>query len=254
LPANYNARGVEIAVMLCPSDTGRGTKFEGKGGNWARGNYAYNGFQYWPNDYLWWAFLNTEKYRPFYKFNLGIGGIEDQGANRQVMSMKKVVDGTTKTIILAELRVGLSPRDRRGVWAMGLCGSNIHCRNASKAINSCYSGDDDVFGKQDIIDDIGTSALRGECMMPDTNTDFSGQSVVRSRHPGCANVAMVDGSVHFLSDFIDAGNINDDGIIDWGGGDAKSSMQPGDDAHPNNFRVWQRLLISRDGYDVESVL
>ena len=250
LAVNSAPRGVEIPVLLCPSDEGRGRKFEGNGGNWARCNYGYNGFQFWPNAYALKGFASDPKWAPFYKYNLGVGGLED-GTRRQALSMAKITDGSTKTIILAELRVGLSERDRRGVWAMGMCGSNIHCRCASKAINSCYSGDDDVYGNADIRADVGDASLKAQCMMPDT-TDNSGQSVVRSRHPGGANAAMADGSVHFLSDFIDQGSINDDGIID--AANANAAPTASDDIYEGNFRTWQRLLISRDGYVVNADL
>ena len=163
---NKIPRGTEIPVMLCPSDVGRGSRFEGSGGNWARGNYGYNGFQFWPNEWGWFFLLNDPDFIPFYKYNLGVGGIEDERSNRQVLNLSKISDGSTKTIILAELRVGLSDRDRRGVWAMGMCGSNIHCRNAALPINSCGGADDDVFGVADIIADVGDSALLAECMHP----------------------------------------------------------------------------------------
>jgi prepilin-type N-terminal cleavage/methylation domain-containing protein/prepilin-type processing-associated H-X9-DG protein len=246
---NKTARGTDIPVMLCPSDIGQGQLFEGSGGNWARGNYGYNGIQYWPNYYLWWALLNDPDDRPLYNFNIGVGGIEDEGANRQVLSMSKILDGSTKTIVLAELRVGLSSRDRRGVWAMGMCGSNFHCRHTTLPINSCGGADDDVYGSADIIADVGTPALQAECMHPQSGLEASGQSVVRSRHPGGANVAMADGSVHFLSDFIDQGSINGDGIIDWA--NPKLPPVPADEVHQDNFRIWQRLNVSRDGYSVE---
>jgi prepilin-type N-terminal cleavage/methylation domain-containing protein/prepilin-type processing-associated H-X9-DG protein len=239
--ANKQARGVELPVMLCPSDIGRGQKFEGSGGNWARGNYGYNAIQFWPNYYVWWGMFHDVNLRPFYKWSLGVGGLEDEGTNRNVMSIKKITDGTTKTILLAELRVGLSSRDRRGVWAMGMCGSNLHCRHASTSINGC-SEDDDLFGWQDVVADVGMENLRAECMLPGTY-DGSGQSIVRSRHPGGAMLAMCDGSARFVSDFIDQGNIAIGGYV----GDKRPQ-----DLLPENFRIWQRLLVSRDGFDVNA--
>jgi prepilin-type N-terminal cleavage/methylation domain-containing protein/prepilin-type processing-associated H-X9-DG protein len=239
LPVNKEPRGVEIPVMLCPSDEGRGNKFEGTGGNWARGNYGYNAIEFWPNKWGWWMMLNDATLIPFYKMNLGVGGIEDQGRNRQVMNIKKITDGTTKTILLAELRVGLSNRDRRGVWAMGMCGSNLHCRHAASSINGCID-DDDLFGDADVIADVGESRLRAECMMPAKGLNLSGQTIVRSRHPGGAMVAMCDASARFVSDFIDQGNI---GIAGYVG-------QIPSDLLSENFRIWQRLLVSRDGFDV----
>ena len=56
---NSVARGTEIEVMLCPSDTGRGNKFAGTNGNWARGNYGYNAYQFWPNDQ--WDYFNDAR-------------------------------------------------------------------------------------------------------------------------------------------------------------------------------------------------
>jgi prepilin-type N-terminal cleavage/methylation domain-containing protein/prepilin-type processing-associated H-X9-DG protein len=238
-PVNKDPRGVEIPVMLCPSDTGAGQKFANSGGNWARGNYGYNAIEFWPNSYVWWGLLNDPTLTPFYKMSLGVGGIEDQGQNRQVMSIRKMIDGTTKTILLAEMRVGLSERDRRGVWAMGMCGSNMHCRHASSSINGCID-DDDLFGDADVIADVGEGALRAECMMPAKGLNMSGQSIVRSRHPGGAMVAMCDASARFVSDFIDQGNVSVYGYV----GDQRP-----EDLKPENFRLWQRLLVSRDGFD-----
>jgi len=249
LAVNASFRSTEIPVMLCPSDIGKGNFFIDSSGTWARGNYAYNAIEFWPNQYGWKYLIgadpNGAKYRPFYNFNIGMGGFDDT-VNKMVLNVSKITDGTTKTIALAELRVGLSDKDRRGVWAMGMCGSNIHCRHAAFVPNLCSPGIDDVYEFQKIIDDVGEPRLNAECMMPckSGGCDASGQSLVRSRHPGGANCAMADGSVRFISDFIESGTLyaSEDGMID---------DTPSDQTAPAVLGTWQRLNISRDGYALE---
>lgn len=236
---NWVPRGTEIPVMLCPSDEGRGNLFQGSSGNWARGNYGYNAIQFWPDQFFWKNFFTDPAYIPLHKVNLGMGGF-DNGVLKQILNLSKIIDGSTHTIMLAELRVGLSERDRRGVWAMGMCGSNFHCRHAGYSPNSCVGGDDDVFGDADILADVGDSRLRAECMMPDVGVNRSGQSVVRSRHPGGAHVAMADSSVHFITDFIDQGSMKIGAAIEKAQWDDTSL-----------FRTWQRLNSSGDSYALE---
>ena len=246
---NKVARGTALDVMRCPSDSARSDKFEGthsqEGGNWARGNYGYNAFQFWPSQ-AWneeaagvTSSTSTPNLAQMIDFNVGMGIVSTPTS--QKWTLARITDGTTNTIMLGEMRVGLSSQDRRGVWAMGMCGSNLHCRtawNGAQNPNDCKIGVDDIYDIQKVKDELGDETLKGECM--DAATVNSGQSVIRSVHPGGAFVALADGSVRFITDFVDSGPIIYEGFVGQGG-------QPTEET----FRVWQRLNVSADGMVLE---
>jgi prepilin-type N-terminal cleavage/methylation domain-containing protein len=245
-PVNEAARSTELSVMLCPSDTGQGNFFvESDEGRWARGNYGLNAHQYWPNISLNKQAIGLESgnMSQYLDYNLGLGGFAIEGVGGPEMSIGKMTDGTTNTILLGEMRVGLDQSDRRGVWAMGLCGSNYHCRHASNGVNapnSCGSGEDDVDRIQNTVAALGQQAMRAQCM--DAADVDSGQSVMRSVHPGGIFVAMADGSVRFISDFIQPGNIGYGAYI---GADDNSGNST--QIRQENFGIWQRINMSKDG-------
>jgi prepilin-type N-terminal cleavage/methylation domain-containing protein/prepilin-type processing-associated H-X9-DG protein len=247
-PGDWNERGAELEVMLCPSDTGNQTKFngsittqgsggvnDGPDGNWARGNYALNGIQFWPDS---WKSTDANG-KPFSDdWNVGVSTIN------QGLRIAQITDGTSNTIMLGELRVGLVPEDRRGVWAMGMCGSSFHCRhapNGPSAPNDCSGVDDDILMDGTVVS-ANRDAFASECMRNGYN-QRSGQSVVRSTHVGGVNVAMADASVRFISDFIQSGVQPFQGRVGAkiGGADDGSTS-------PELFGVWQRINVSRDGY------
>lgn len=259
-PNDVEEIATEIATFLCPSDNGAGNPFVG-GFNtltWARGNYGLNAYFYWGNDaanrvaagtYTGSMSAELTSLSDNLDYNVGIAPIGQKG-----FSLNRIADGLSNTIMIAEMRVGLSPRDRRGVWAMGMCGSSFHCRHIqlSAAINSCNVGDDDIYGAQDIIDDVGEGTLRAECMRPEPGSSGggwgggigSGQSSVRSVHPGGAMVAMADASVRFISDFIDNGSLSAQSF-----GFCIANGAP-EDITDARFGVWQRLNASNDGKTV----
>lgn len=234
---NLAVRSAQLPVMLCPSDSGDSPFYQGITGTpeqWARGNYALNGFQFWPNGQAIGEALGTAtgELSKWLEYNIGMG------TPGNPLNMKRITDGTSNTIMLAEMRQGLSDSDPRGTWALGLCGSNYHCRHATNGVNApneCLPGQDDIINGAKIRDEVGIDKLRSECMMMDPGLNSSGQSVVRSIHPGGVFVAMADGSVHFLSDFIQAGTIGSSPFIGLGATDLQS------------MGVWQFLNIASDG-------
>jgi prepilin-type processing-associated H-X9-DG protein len=238
-----DACGSEVEAMICPSDSWSQSTFDGSGGNWGRGNYGLNAFQWWPGGLELREPLSRDKnFDKDIDFNLGASGFVTFAFARG-MSLSDISDGTTNTILLAELRSGLSSRDRRGVWAMGMCGSNYHCRHAAFPPNSCRPTDDDVFGSQDIIEDVSEKTLQSECMMPDRDTDLSGQSVVRSLHPGGANIGLADGSARFIGNTVETGLDGRLGV--------RIRSETGQTAS-DKLLLWQRLNLSRDGYILNS--
>ena len=258
-PVNAAARATPLAIMRCASDDNNqpfNSPVPDEGDNWARGNYGLNGFQFWPN-----ASLNRQAggqadgpLVAMIDFNVGMGvvvqdpsisfttppstGLSDR------WTLKRITDGTTNTIMLGELRTGLGQFDRRGVWAMGFCGSNFLCRhawNGPSRPNTCSDGYDDIASIKSAIDEVGLATMEAQCMQADANVDRSGQSSVRSVHPGGAFVALADASVRFVSDFVDTGQLIYEGYV-------------GETGPPNadvTFRVWQRLNIGGDGMTFE---
>lgn len=230
-PALSQWRGTELSVFKCPSDPLNQEKYPGLGGNWARGNYAINGgLGFIENFEQWW---NGEG--PEGACGRGIATV-NYGA-----SITMIEDGTSNTVAIAELRAGLGTTDPRGVWALGLVGSSVHSQHASNgnnSPNSCGGGEDDVLNATAIISEVGDSTLRQECMLPFSGSfDFSAQSTARSLHAGGIVVGMADGSAHFISDFIDAG--------EQGGGVNCQDQEA--------MGIWQRINSSHDGYIVQDV-
>jgi hypothetical protein len=160
----------------------------------------------------------------------GVGGA-DIG-----VSYAQITDGTSKTIAIVEVRTGRSSIDRRGVWAMQMIGSNIlgqHGANYGLGPNDCSPGSDDIRDNVAIIEEAGEGMLRAECMLPYNSSSWnvSAQSTARSTHPGGVFAAMCDGSVQFISDFVDAGQ-----------------QTAGLRCDESVFGVWQRMNCPDDGY------
>jgi len=213
--ANITTRGTTIPVLLCPSDPFNKTLYAGLGGNWARTNYAASAGR---------AFI--------YGSIAGVGGISYMAGSdppnnvgwtdncqrgmmgpNAAVTLKRVTDGTSKTIMLGEIRAGLTENDARGVWALGHAGPSLISGYGSggddNGPNITTSNADDVLCPADLADVAGvcTTNKNPVATAEAMNCAASGydQATVRSKHPGGVHVAMADGSVQFITDDISSG-------------------------------------------------
>ena len=230
-PRNREPRGTLLPGMLCPSDIYNQTsKFAGfhalEGDNWARGNFGANGALGFMNA----TFRNAAGKDAELWLDARTRGV--MGVN-VALEIGQITDGTSSTILIGELRAGLSANDRRGVWALGGAAASSlwgHGTDDSNGPNACTPGADNIMGCGKIEQDVSAATLQAECMtcFPIANE----QGTTRSMHPGGVHVCMADGAVRFISDFIDKG----------------TQQEP----KPDEYRVWQRLNASGDDQIVDA--
>lgn len=219
---NRDERGVELAAMKCPSDPFNRQKFSGtssgEGDNWARGNYAANGVN-GRMDFIGegsaWA---DSRKRGVMGCNvsLDLGGIKD---------------GTSNVMLIGEVRAGITDKDRRGVWAMGAAGaSGLFWHgfdgddNGPNFFSPSSPDDDDIEGCSSIPDNLKIQQRMTCC-----GGCPSWQATIRSVHEGGAYTVFGDGSVHFISNYINTSG-------EWGTTPA----------------VWDYLIASGDGQVLSS--
>lgn len=223
---NQSPRGTRLAPLVCPSDSFNNSTMDDTttprrkmGINWARANYAAS---------VGNGPIIGDKNREnaiWGEESLGWQDPQRRGVMGPNCSVKlgQITDGTSNTIMLGEVRAGVSPSDRRGAWALGGAGSSLIAWYGSTSDangpNVCNVNADDVVGCLESDSDL----MLQECM-PCWTGGYSAQATTRSLHQGGVFVAFADGSVHWISDTIETSGP----YGEWG-------------------TTWDRLIASADG-------
>jgi len=243
---NAPARATVLAVMLCPSDAFSREPFNGShgnlttnvGDNWARGNYAANASLAFMNACTNSVNCGALPTSPGWT-NSSYRGV--MGANASV-TMAEIKDGASNTILLGEIRAGLTDYDTRGVWAMsGGCPSALWCHGGimgdDYGPNCPYFAADDMQNCAQLRAEMGDPSFwqdQGNYLaqegMPCSGVDVANiQQTARSMHAGGVHVCLADGSVHWLSDYI--------------------QVKP---SSANDPSVWDRLNASADTFSLSA--
>ncbi len=221
-------RGATIKTYLCPSDPNNGTPYNDPSGvdtpievGWARGNYAGTaGFT--DNDHTS-DNGNALRNNPF-DGNAGDGVVPGNLANPPLSKgpiffqssngingtrFAEIIDGLSNTIMMNEVRAGVSPLDPRGVWAMGYPGMSI--TNAGRNYNPTPNNTLDSPDGQTYGDEMQNAykfwyygiGAKGMGCFPNTAGDQMNSAQARSAHIGGVNAGFADGSVRYISNSID---------------------------------------------------
>jgi type II secretory pathway pseudopilin PulG len=205
-------------ILLCPSDTARGRFYTPAA---ARGGGFQAGFQFGKGNYA--AYVSPEHAKSM--------RVYPGAMTNEPRSLSKITDGTSKTMMLAEVRTRDDPTDSRGAWGGSFVGGSIlaydmHSGDSSGTVRqgttstdkanmayipTTYPGVDPMppnFGHgwstHDHIrgcGDISGSDLDGMPCNPQSTTWSA--AAPRSSHVGGVNGAHVDGSVAWINNEID---------------------------------------------------
>jgi prepilin-type N-terminal cleavage/methylation domain-containing protein len=185
-----NIRVAPVPIYLCPSEDKNGTAMSAiSGGNWARGNYAINSFG--PS-----GGAGVQGSANTFTPAGGSGSYVSKGVAwmNDAYKIQTIPDGSSNTIMVNHIRVGIDGNDRRGTWALGMIGASI---TTGCPHGDCYGPNDSGGNADDVVGCTNFPQQQMGCW----NGGY-GQSNARSAHTGITIAAFGDGSVRTIQNSI----------------------------------------------------
>jgi prepilin-type N-terminal cleavage/methylation domain-containing protein/prepilin-type processing-associated H-X9-DG protein len=216
LTQNGDPQTTPVKTMICPSDETEGRFYSDatftNGKRFAKGNYA--------------AFVSPVHVSYADWWPAGLSGVHRHG-------VKDIVDGTSSTLLLSEVRTRDNEQDQRGAWALPWTGSTLLSFDMHPPIvneyavalhlNQMYLVSDlsykafssygepqlpNTMGANDMLyncsDQAGAQLDGMPCVTFQHNYDAGWLSAApRSKHLGGVNVTFLDGRIGFIPDSID---------------------------------------------------
>jgi prepilin-type N-terminal cleavage/methylation domain-containing protein/prepilin-type processing-associated H-X9-DG protein len=195
-------QSTQIQSLLCPSDNAQGRIYQdpvfSRNKVFAKGNYA--------------AFVSP--------VHTDLQLVYPGALINEDQQLRKVLDGTSNTIVLSEVRTRDNPLDERGAWALAWNASSLLAFDMHDLATNLYGP---------LNTSYTASPLSAGVAQPPNNTGWNldilrrcpnaaeaqlqgmqcgaGEPWIsaapRSQHPGGVNIAMLDGSVEFLANEVD---------------------------------------------------
>jgi prepilin-type N-terminal cleavage/methylation domain-containing protein len=207
-----NPQEAQPPILLCPSDSARNRSFKEPVGTFsafrfAKGNYAA---------YVSPVHTSCMRTYPASMIN-------------EIQPFKRFTDGTTKTVMLAEVRTRDDEKDPRGVWAASWTGGSVlafdmHALVGGAAELGCTDKRNAPYSPMVIADadsllpnlvslnnqdwvrssnSATENASLSEQMPCHIQSDTRAAASARSTHPGGVNAAHVDGSGIWINNDVD---------------------------------------------------
>lgn len=180
--------------------------------------------------------------------------------DRQFHTMATITDGTSNTMLISEVKVGVNGRRTVGeAFATGWAATNggspaglLARELPDGTLSGALGAPDQMLGWR--WADSHSIYTQWHAVLPPNRPsggiDRENWALITasSYHPGGVNVAFVDGSVHFIADSIDAG---DPTAQELGNPSLTDPTRPQDYSGPSLRGVWGALASSRAGEAVK---